>query len=116
MAASIAIKRKEKLLMEELSTMLIKEGYNFFGNEIISIHEVKISPDLSQAHIYFSTLSNDTKNLKTQLIKNEIIIKKYLAQRIKNKVRKIPNLIFNVSNNLEKSFQIQKILSDIHTE
>lgn len=78
---------------------------------IISVSKVYITTDLSIAKIYVSVFPNDkAQELLSGMKSNEPLIKHELAQRTKNQLRRVPNLIFYLDDSLDYIDGIEKSL------
>ena len=82
-------------------------------DSLVTISEVKITPDLSEARIYVSVLGNaesETKIIRI-LNKNVALFKNSIGQYIK--LRRIPNINFLLDSSLENAQRIQKLIDEI---
>ena len=109
---SLRQKKFNSLLQKELAILLqnyIRRGSN--SNLIISVTKVYITPDLSLAKIYISVFpSNKSLLVNKNLEKNSSKIKYDLSQKLKNHIRKIPELNFILDDSLDYIEGIEKSL------
>lgn len=80
----------------------------------ITITDVDVTGDLSQARIYVSFLGQDARKeagMKA-LERSKGFLRTQLAKRLT--IRKVPELIFKQDVSLEKGNKIEKIIADIH--
>ena len=105
-------KKFNNLLQKELAILLqnyIRKGA--FSNLIISVTKVYVTPDLSLAKIYISVFpSNKSLLVNKNLEKNGSKIKYDLSQKLKNHIRKIPELNFILDDSLDYIEGIEKSL------
>ena len=105
-------KKFNSLLQKELAILLqnyIRRGSN--SNLIISVTKVYVSPDLSLAKIYISVFpSNKSLLVNKNLEKNGSKIKYDLSQKLKNHIRKIPELNFILDDSIDYIEGIEKSL------
>ena len=91
-------KRQQKFgrqIQKDLSDIFQKEFKMLFGNGMVTVTEVKISPDLSVARCYLSfLLIDDREAVMDQIELQNKAIRNALANRIRKQVRIIPNLVF----------------------
>lgn len=111
-------KRQQKfsrLLQKELAEVFQRDVVHLFNGAYISITTVRVSPDLGVAKIYLSLLlaKNGSEILHT-IRENTKAVRHALAQRIKNQVRVIPDLIFFIDDSAEYAAKMDKIISDLH--
>lgn len=86
-------------LVDILQGEIRKNGIN---NLIISISKVNVTTDLSIAKVHLSIFPTDKASEILAAIKtNTPLIKHDLAQRVKNQLRKVPNLIFYIDDSLD---------------
>ncbi len=101
-------KKMGQLLQEDLVDILQGEvRRNNISNLIISVSKVNVTTDLSIAKVYLSIFPPERgEELLKGIRSNAPLIKHDLAQRVKNQLRKVPNLIFYIDDSLD---YIQKI-------
>ena len=111
-------KRQQKfsrLILKELSDIFQRDVSHLVQGAYISISTVRVSPDLGVAKIYLSMmLTKEPKKVLDEIRVNSKIIRHSLAQRIKNQVRVIPELIFYLDDSAEYAAKMDKIISDLH--
>lgn len=85
---------------------------NNISNLIISVSKVAVTSDLSVAKVYLSVFPSDRGTELLAAIKtNTPLIKHDLSQRVKQQLRKVPNLVFFIDDSLEYIDQIEKAIS-----
>ena len=105
------LNRIERLLQKELGDMFIHVSSTFKGT-ILSVSEVRISPDLSVAKAYISVFPQNQSDYVIETLKNSSRSIRYeLGKRIKNQVRVIPELIFKLDETLDKLVTIDRLLA-----
>ena len=105
------LNRIERLLQKELGDMFIHVSSTFKGT-ILSVSEVRISPDLSVAKAYISVFPQSQSEYVIETLKNSSRSIRYeLGKRIKNQVRVIPELIFKLDETLDKLETINRLLA-----
>lgn len=105
------LNRIERLLQKELGDMFIHVSSTFKGT-ILSVSEVRISPDLSVAKAYISVFPQNQSDYVIETLKNSSRSIRYeLGKRIKNQVRVIPELIFKLDETLDKLETIDRLLA-----
>ena len=100
------------LLQEELVDILQGEvRKNNISNLIISVSKVTVTTDLSLARVYLSIFPSEKGGELLKAIQsNAPLIKHDLAQRVKNQLRKVPNLMFRVDDSLDYIEKIDNAL------
>lgn len=78
---------------------------------LISITKVSVTTDLSIAKVYISIFPNkDAQELLEGIKSNQPLIKHELAQRTRNQLRRVPELLFFLDDSLDYIENIEKSL------
>lgn len=100
-----------RLIQKELGDIFQKETRTLFGKALITVTQVRVSPDLSVAKVYVSLFNvPDTKVLLKQIQENTKDIRMKLSDRIRKQVRIIPNLVFYLDDSLDYALRIDELL------
>lgn len=84
---------------------------NGITNLIISVSKVSVTTDLSIAKVYLSIFPNEKADELLKAVRsNTPLIKHDLAQRVRQQLRKVPDLIFYNDDSLEYLEGIEKAL------
>ena len=74
---------------------------------IVSVTAVRVTPDLQVAKVYLSVFPfSDANQILSLMEEQRGAIKNRLAERIRNQLRIVPNLLFFIDDSLQ---QIEKI-------
>lgn len=110
-------KRQQKfsrLIQKELADIFQREVPHLFGGAYISVSVVRVSPDLGVAKVYLSVMMAQNNESVLQEVRiNAKTIRHQLAQRIKNQVRIIPELIFYLDDTAEYAAKIDKLFENL---
>src|SRR5215217_6794472 len=105
------------LLQEELSTLFQRLGLNVIDGGLISISSVKLTPDLLEARVYLSFFQvADAKQTMKKIEDRAWEIKRELSARVKQQLRRIPELKFFRDDTLDHVFKMEEIFKQINTE
>jgi ribosome-binding factor A len=105
------------LLHEELSNIFQRLGLNMLEGGMVSISSVKITPDLLEARIYLSIFqSRDNNTVMKRIEEGEWEVKKELAIKVKQQLRRIPELKFFLDDTLEHVFKMEELFKEIKKE
>jgi ribosome-binding factor A len=108
-------KQVASLIQKEMSDIFQREGLNIIHNGMISISKVKVTPDLMEVRIYLSFFQIEDPEKMLQHIKDQDWnLRKQLAARIKNQVRKIPVLQYYLDDTLEYVFKMEEIFKNLN--
>lgn len=107
------LNKLERLLQKDLGEILRIESRNLFHGAMITVTKVRITNDLSIARIYLSIFAaKDKEAIVAEVKLYSKKIKSLLAQKIKNQVRKIPELEFYLDDSLDYIENIDRLLND----
>ncbi len=102
--------RLESLILRSLGNIFQREKGKLTGNGLVSITQVRLSPDLSIVKVYLSILPADKRDEIFEMVNNQKkFVRKLLGEKIKN-VRKIPDLIFFIDDSYDYVNNIEKLL------
>ncbi|TDW99411.1 ribosome-binding factor A [Dinghuibacter silviterrae] len=105
------------LLMEELNPIFQRLGLNMMDGGMVSIAGVKVTPDLLEARIYLSFFQIQQPALALKLITERAWeIKKELTAKVKNQLRRMPELKFFLDDTLEHVFHMEEIFKKINED
>ena len=103
-----------RFLQKDLGDIFQRQGRSFFGNTMITVTQVRMSPDLSIARVYLSfLLAPDSQALMEQIIHRKSEIRKILGQKIGNQVRVVPDLHFFHDDSSAYASKIESILAGL---
>lgn len=99
-----------RLLQKELGEIFMLYAKKL-GGVIISVTNVKISPDLSISHVSLSIFPGDRVAATLELVKQDTKqIRFDLGKRVKNQLRIIPELVFHLDDTLDYLENIDQLL------
>jgi len=106
-------KKLSKLIKVELSDILSRD-LQYVKGVFLTVTLVKVPRDLGLAKIYISTLPDaQLETMVETLNEHDWEIRKALAAKIRNKVRKIPELRFYADDSSQYADNIDKLLKDL---
>ena len=104
-------KKVSRQLLKDLSEILQLKGKDLIGTSLVSVTVVRISPDLSIARVYISVFgTEDKEDLLAKMNQQSYAIRKKLGERIRNQMRKVPELKFFLDDSVDYSQQIEDLL------
>lgn len=102
------------VIQQEMNDIFQREGLNIIHNGMISISKVRVTPDLMEARIYLSFFQIAEPEKMLQHIKDQDWnLRKQLAARIKNQVRKIPVIQYYLDDTLDYVFKMEELFKTI---
>lgn len=115
MAGTTRQQKFSRLIQKELSDVFQRDKRSILGNTMITIADVKVSPDLGVAKIFISMMlaKDKEKTLETiNLHKKEI--RKALGEKIRKQVRVIPELIFILDEVEENAQRMEDLIKNLN--
>ena len=101
------------LLNEELSAIFHRLGLNMVEGGMVSISSVKVTPDLLEARVYLSIFQADGKAVLKRIEDRKWEIKKELASKVKQHLRRVPELKLFLDDTLDNVFKMEEIFKEI---
>ena len=104
-----------KILQTALSEIFQRELGEILGQSMVSIISVNMTPDLLIGKAYLSIFNTDTpKEVLKTINANNKGIRRLLGNKIRNKVRAIPELEFFIDTTMDDVVQLDNIFKEIH--
>ncbi|MCO5270112.1 MAG: 30S ribosome-binding factor RbfA [Cyclobacteriaceae bacterium] len=104
-----------RFLQKEISNIFQRDRRGILQNEMVTIAEVKISPDLGVAKVYISMmLAKDKDATLGRLNAHKSEIRKELGNKIGKQVRIIPELVFYIDEVEENAFKIDSLINSLN--
>lgn len=105
-----------ELIKRNFAPVFQEHGIYIYGQAFVSVTSVKITPDLALAKIYLSVFNADDKDEVLRKINNHThVLKQALASRIKNQIRRIPQIHFYFDETIDEMYKIDALFKDIKT-
>lgn len=115
MSGTVRQQKYSKLIQKELSEIFLRDKKGILGNAFITIADVRMSPDLSVARVYFSmTLTKDKNAILNKIESHKSEIRKALGDRIRNQARIIPALVFFIDELEENAQRIEDVIKNLN--
>ncbi|MBJ10218.1 MAG: ribosome-binding factor A [Flavobacteriales bacterium] len=106
-------KKISRQLQKDLSEIFQLEGRTLFNTSFVSVTVVRVSPDLSVARAYLSVFGLEKKEeLLAEINHMAYYIRKKLAARVRNQMRKVPDLKFFLDDSVDYAQNIESLLND----
>jgi ribosome-binding factor A len=109
--SSVRLDKVSALLKRELSTLFQQNMHTMFEGMMITVTQVRVSPDLGVAKAYLSFFPTDKKQRGIELAQEKKgHLRKLLADQVGKQLRKIPELSFFVDDSLDYFEEIDRLL------
>src|SRR5688572_4817172 len=103
-------------IRQELSEMLSRGTVHDPGIGFITLTRVKVSPDLQQARVYYTSLGDDAARVQTAkaLERATGFFRRHLGDRLR--LRRVPELQFQFDESVGHQDRVEQILRELHEE
>ena len=99
-----------RLIQKDMSDILLRYARTL-GGVLISVSEVRVSPDLSIAHIYLSVFPQDKVAVTMEQIQdNTHRFRGELGDLERHQLRIIPEIIFHLDETIDRMERIDQLL------
>ena len=99
----------------EIADLLTREVHDP-GIGFITITQVKVTPDLQQARVFYTTIGDDKARKETQRALGRAMpfLRRQIGRRLR--LKNVPALEFFYDESIEKQDRIERIMLDIQAE
>jgi ribosome-binding factor A len=110
-------KQVASVILEEMNDIFLRMGLNMADGGMVSISKVKVTPDLLEVRIYLSMFQvADAKALIAKIEGRTGEIKRLLGLRVKQQLRRMPELKFFLDDTLDYVFKMEELFKKINEE
>lgn len=110
-------KQVGQLIAEEMSDIFQRHGINIIEGGMISISKVMVTPDLLEARVYLSFFKiQDVPAMLDHIRERTGEWRKLLGLRVKNQLRRVPELQFFNDDTLEHVAKMDELFRKIEDE
>ena len=112
---TIRQKQVGEMVKRHFSVVLQQEGSYIYGDSLVTVTHVKMSPDLMIAKIYVSVYNNLNKQaVVLELQQHYGRLRQSLSQRIKKHVRRIPQIEIYLDDTLDEMYRLNTLFDRLH--
>lgn len=110
-------KQVAQIVLQELSDIFLRMGFNVVEGGMISISAVKMTPDLLEARVYLSMFNIQQPSVMLERIKEKMgEIRRELGHRVAKQLRRVPELSFFIDDTLDHVFRMEELFKKINGE
>ncbi|MEO1513565.1 MAG: 30S ribosome-binding factor RbfA [Bacteroidota bacterium] len=111
-------KQVAELIKRNFGTMLQQEGGYIYGPEaLVTVTNVKMSPDLSIAKIYLSVYNTENKQaVILEMEDAQFRLRQSLSQRIRKHVRRIPDIQLYLDDTLDEMYRLNELFNRLEKD
>lgn len=105
------------LIQQEIDDIFRRLNMSMIEGGMVSISSVKVTPDLLEARIYLSFFQvTDVKAALKKIEDRAWEIKKELAARVRQQLRRIPEIKYFADDTLDHVFKMEELFKKINKE
>ncbi|MBQ9462155.1 MAG: 30S ribosome-binding factor RbfA [Bacteroidales bacterium] len=98
-------------LQRDLAEIIRSKGMAAFGGAMVTVSEVRISPDLSIAKVFVSIFPSGKQSQVMQLLEeNKKAIRGELGRKVASQLRIVPEIDFYLDSSLDYAEHIDELL------
>lgn len=106
-----------ELIKRNFGSVLQQEGMYIYGDAFVTVTSVRVTPDLSQAKIYFSVFNTENKQEVILMMRKHMHgLKQALVARIRRHIRRIPDLSFYEDDTLDEMYRLNALFDNLNSE
>ena len=110
-AASTRQLKVARELQRDLAEIIRSKGMAVFNGAMVTVSEVRISPDLSVAKVYVSIFPSDKADAVMQILEeNKKSYRGELGHKVASQLRIVPELDFYLDSTLDYAEHIDELL------
>ena len=114
---SIRQQQVAKQVQVALSDIFRSEASEILEGAMVTVSTVRMTPDLLTARCYLGIFNTPKpEEILGYIHINNKELRRLLGNKLKNKVRRIPEIHFYRDDTLDEVFKLEKIFSDIHKQ
>lgn len=103
-----------ELIKRNFSMVLQQEGNYIYDDALVTVTNVKVTPDLSLAKIYLSVYNTDNKQaVLLKLEDQHHRLKQIFSQRIRRQIRRIPEFAMYIDETLDEMDRLDALFDRI---
>ena len=98
-------------LQRDLAEIIRARGMASFGGAMVTVSEVRVSPDLSIAKVYVSVFPSEKAAAVMDMLKEDIrAYRGELGRKVARQLRIVPDLVFYLDTSLDYAEHIDELL------
>ena len=98
-------------LQKDLAELIRSKGMATFGGAMVTVSEVRVSPDLSVAKVFVSVFPSEKQGPVMQMLQeNNKVLRGELGRLVAKQFRIVPELIFILDTTLDYAQHIEELL------
>ncbi len=106
-------KKVSRLLQKEISEMFLKEVKTLALGTMVSVSQVRVTPDMAMAKVYISIFPSDNKEeVFKEIVDHSGKVRRDLGLRVGKQLRIIPELQFYIDDSLDYIENLDRLIKE----
>ncbi len=102
-----------RLLQKELGTYFQQHQRDLVAGKMITVTQVRISPDLGVAKAYLSIFPSENSGEALEIIRSHnAAVRNYIGRKVKNQLRIVPEFVYYLDDSLDYIENIDNLLKE----
>jgi ribosome-binding factor A len=98
-------------IQKVLAEIIRSKGMAAFGGALVTVSEVRVSPDLSVAKVYVSIFPSERQEAVMQMLEENVrALRGELGHVMGRQLRIVPELVFHLDTSLDYAEHIESLL------
>lgn len=98
-------------IQKELAEIIRSKGMGAYGGALVTVSEVRVSPDLSVAKVYVSIFPSEKQGPVMEILQeNNKALRGELGNKMGKQLRIVPELVFYLDTTLDYAQHIEELL------
>ena len=113
---SIRQKQIGEQIRRQFGTILQEEGSLIYGRDkLVTVTNVKMSPDLMIAKIYISVYGSENKQeVILEMEENIVQLRRSLARKVGKQMRRVPEIEFFLDDTVDEMYRVEALLNRVN--
>jgi len=105
-----------ELVRRNFSLVLQDQGRYIYGDVMVTVTEVQMSPDLLLAKIYLSVYNTENKQaVLLEMEDQHQELRQSLGHRLRKHIRRIPDIAFYIDDTLDEMERVDKLFKQLES-
>jgi ribosome-binding factor A len=106
-----------EIIRRNLSVVLQQEGTYIYGDALVTVTNIVLTPDMLNAKIYLSIYNTENKQAVLLMMREEKNrLQQGLAQRVRNQMRRVPRIAFYEDDTMDEMYRINDLFKKLEDE
>ncbi|MCB0658033.1 MAG: 30S ribosome-binding factor RbfA [Saprospiraceae bacterium] len=114
---SIRQSQVAELVKRSISMYLAQEGSYLYGDPLVTVTNVVMSPDLLIAKVYLSVFNTENKQaVILELEENYVRVRQAMSIRLRKQLRRMPQFEFFLDDTLDEMYRLRDLFQRLHDD